>query len=170
MAEAAKKAERKYLVHYLNPAFTTGDDATYVRLGKDLEEFSVELNPDVETKKNILGENSVQHSGYEVSADADPYYYYYDDALSEKIMDIAMGRKTGDDCKTTYVEVVLKPGAGDAKPTVVSAYREEVYVVPNSYGGDTTGVQIPFTIHFAGNRVKGTFDIETKKFTPGTGL
>ena len=85
-------------------------------------------------------------------------------------MDIAMGRKTGDNCRTTYVEVVLKPGENGAKPTIISAWREEVIITPNSYGGDTTGIQVPFTVHFAGNRVQGDFDLDTKKFTPGIGL
>ena len=160
------KAERKYLAHYLDAAFDTSYAAAeYVRLGKDLEEFSVELNPDVETSKNILGENSVKHSGYDASSDADPVYYEYDDALTEKMMEIAMLRKTGDACKTSYVEVLLKPT--ENAPTVIRAVREDVIVVPNSYGGDTSGVQVPITVHFAGNRVVGTFDLETKKFTEG---
>lgn len=159
--------ERKYLAHYIDSAFDTTYKATeYIRLGKDLEEYSVELNPDVETKKNILGENSVAVSGYEVSSTVDPYYYEYDEALSEKIMDIAMNRSTGDACKTTTVDVLLKPGAtADAAPTVVWAYREDCYIVPQSVGGDTSGIQIPFELHRAGNRVKGTFDLTTKTFT-----
>lgn len=158
--------ERKYLAHYIDSAFdTTYKETEYVRLGKDLEEYAVELNPDVETKKNILGENSVAVSGYEVSSSVDPYYYDYDEALSEKIMDIAMNRTTGDGCKTTTIDVLLKPGAtADAAPTVVWAYREDCYIVPQSVGGDTTGIQIPFELHRAGNRVKGTFDLTTKKF------
>lgn len=165
------KAERKYLAHYLDSAFDmTYAAASYVRLGKDLEEFSVELNPDVESSKNILGENSVKHSGYEASSDADPVYFEYDDALTEKMMEIAMLRKSGDACKTSYVEVLLKPGEGNAKPTVIRAVREDVVVVPNSYGGDTSGVQVPFTVHYNGNRVEGTFDLETKKFTAGDAL
>lgn len=162
------KAERKYLAHYLDAAFDTTYAATdYARLGKDLESFNVELNPDVSTFKNILGEQSVQHNGYEASSDADPIYYEYDDALTEKVMEIAMLRKQGDDCKTSYVEVLLKPGASSADtPTVLRAVREDVYVVPNSYGGDTSGVQVPFTVHFAGNRTEGTFDLNTKTFTP----
>ena len=170
MAEAAKKLERKYLTHWLNPAFTTADDAAYTKLGKDLESFNVELNPKVESVRNILGENSVQHSGYEVSADADPFYYYENDELAQKVLDIALGRLTGDECKTTYLDVVLKPGADGAAPTVVTAWREEVYVVPSSYGGDTSGVQTPFTLHFAGNHVKGDFNLETKVFTPSKAL
>lgn len=165
------KAERKYLAHYIDSAFdTTYAASEYVRLGKDLEEFTVELNPDVETSKNILGENSVKHNGYEASSDADPVYYEYDDALTEKMMEIAMLRKAGEDCKTSYVEVLLKPGADGAEPDVIRAVREDVYVIPNSYGGDTSGVQVPFSINYAGNRTEGTFDLKTKKFTANSGL
>jgi hypothetical protein len=161
------KAERKYLATFLDAAFdTTYAGANYVRLGKDLEEFNDEMNPDVETVKNILGENAVKHNGYEVSADADPFYYEYDDALSEKVMEIAMNRLTGDACRTSKVDVLLKPGADGAAPEVAGAWREDVLLIPNSVGGDTSGVQTPFTIHAAGNRVKGTFDMSTKKFTP----
>lgn len=161
--------ERKYLAHYLDSAFSTdASTAAYVRLGKDLEEYSINLSPSVERKTNILGENSVVVSGYDVSTGVSPYYFDYDDALSEKVMDIAMNRTTGDGCKTTTVDVLLKPGAtADEEPSVVWAYREDCYVVPESVGGNTTGVQIPFTIHRAGNRVKGTFDLKTKKFTEG---
>lgn len=117
--------------------------------------------------KNIIGEQSVKHSGYEVQADVDPFYFEdYDDVLSEKIMELANTRATGDKCKTTMVDVLLKPGATEnAAPTVVWAYREDVYVIPNSVGGDTSGIQTPFTIYKAGNRVKGTWDVAKKSFT-----
>lgn len=160
--------ERKYLAHYLDASFgKTDNTAAYVRIGKELEEYNEELNPDVEVKKNIIGEQSVKHSGYEVQADVDPFYYEdYDETLSNKIMELANTRATGDACKTTMVDVLLKPGATeDAAPTVVWAYREDVFIIPNSVGGDTSGIQTPFTIYKAGNRVKGTWDMETKKFT-----
>ena len=161
------KAERKYLAHYLDAAFDpTYASTQYVRIGKDLEKFSVELSPNIESKSNILGEKSVVLNGYETSARADPVYYEYDDELTEKIMEIAMLRKSGDACKTCYVEVLLKPGASSSDaPTVVRAVREDVLLIPTSYGGDTSGVQVPFTVNFNGNRTEGTFDIETKKFT-----
>jgi hypothetical protein len=161
------KAERKYLAHYLDAAFDTSYAATnYVRIGKDLEEFAVELSPNIETKSNILGENSVIHQGYETSATADPVYYEYDDALTEKLMEIAMLRQSGDACKTSYVEVLLKPTEGGGKPEVIRAVREDVLLIPSSYGGDTSGVQVPFTVNFNGNRTEGGFDLDTKKFTP----
>ena len=71
--------------------------------------------------------------------------------------------KTGDDCKTTKVDVLLKPDG-----MVVWAYKEDVKVIPSSLGGDTSGGQIPVTVNNAGNRVKGTFNLTTKTFTPGT--
>jgi len=74
---------------------------------------------------------------------------------------IANERLTGDACKTTKVDVLL-----NSDGTVAWAYREDVIVVPKSIGGDTSGVQIPFSIYNAGNRVKGTWSTEDKSFTP----
>lgn len=153
------KIERKYLAHYIDASFG-GDTPNFVRLGKDLEEFIEELNPDVEVKKNILGEQNVVHNGYEVQSEVDPFYAYTGDPLYEKLVLIANERKTGDDCKTTKVDVLLNEDG-----TVEWAYREDVYVVPNSVGGDTSGVQIPFTVYNAGNRVAGTWDTKTKTFS-----
>lgn len=160
--------ERKYLAHYLDGAFdTTYEAPAYVRIGKNLEEYNEELNPEVDVTNNILGEQSVQHKGYKVQSEVSPFYYEdYDESLSNKIMELANDRATGDKCKTTMVDVLLKPGATSAAaPTVVWAYREDVYVIPNSVGGDTSGIQTPFTIYKAGNRVEGTWDLTAKKFT-----
>ena len=153
------KIERKYLAHFIDASFG-GETPNFVRLGKDLEEFIEELNPDVEVKKNILGEQNVVHNGYEVQSEVDPFYAYTGDPLYEQLALIANERKTGDDCKTTKVDVLLKEDG-----TVEWAYREDVYVVPNSVGGDTSGVQIPFTVYNAGNRVAGTWDTKTKTFS-----
>ena len=153
------KIERKYLAHFIDASFG-GETPNFVRLGKDLKEFIEELNPDVEVKKNILGEQNVVHNGYEVQSEVDPFYAYTGDPLYEQLALIANERKTGDDCKTTKVDVLLKEDG-----TVEWAYREDVYVVPNSVGGDTSGVQIPFTVYNAGNRVAGTWDTKTKTFS-----
>lgn len=154
--------ERKYLAHYLDADFNS-TSPKYTRLGKDLEEYNEELNPDVEIKKNILGEQSVKNNGYEVQSEVDPFYAEYGDPLYEQLEKIANERLTGNDCVTTKVDVML-----DATGKVLWAYREKVVVVPNSFGGDTSGVQIPFTVYNAGERVKGTWDVATKIFTETT--
>lgn len=160
---AGKKIERKYLAHYIDAAFS-GSATNYVRLGQDLEEYSEDMGPDVEIKKNIWGEQNVNHKGYEVQSEVDPFYAYYEDPLFEQLAKIANERLSGDDCKTTKVDLLV-----DESGTVIWAYREDVYLVPTkSPGGDTSGVQIPFTIYNAGNRVKGTWDTAAKTFTPST--
>lgn len=156
------KIERKYLAHYIDAAFNMAKP-NYVRLGTDLEEFNEELNPDVEVKKNIIGEQSVSHNGYEVQSEVDPFYADSDNPLSEQLSKIANERLIGNACITTKVDVLLKEDG-----TCVWAYREKVYVIPNSVGGDTSGMQIPFSIYNAGERVKGTWDVATKTFTPET--
>lgn len=156
--------ERKYLAHFIDANFGSGS-ASYVRLGKDLEEYNDDLSPDVEVTKNILGEQSVKHNGYEVSGSVEPYYAEYSDALSTKIEEIANKRLTGDACKTTKVDVLFS-----ATGTQVWAYREDVVVVPSSIGGDTSGVQIPFTMYSAGNRVAGTWDSANNSFTSSGSL
>ena len=157
------KIERKYLAHFIDASFG-GQTPNYVRLGKDLEEYNEELNPDVEVQKNILGEQNVRHNGYEVQSEVDPFYAYTGDPIFEALAEIANERKTGDDCMTTKVDVLL-----NADGTVAWAYREDVWVVPNSIGGDTSGVQIPFSVYNAGNRVAGTWNTGTKTFTVSSG-
>ena len=160
--------ERKYMAHYIDAGFNsalsgTGVTLNWVRLGEDLEELNVELNPDVEQKKNILGENTARHRGYEESQEVDPYYADEDDPLFVKLQAIVDQRKTGDDCATFLLEVHLWE-AGAATGSYV-AYAQPCLVVPTSYGGDTSGYQIPFTVYPKGERVPGTFVLATKTFT-----
>ena len=65
--------------------------------------------------------------------------------------------------ETDVVEVKLWE---TAEGTAYPAIREEAFIEVTSYGGDTAGYQIPFTLHFTGKKVKGTFDVTTKTFTP----
>lgn len=155
------KIERKYLAHYINAAQSGETAAQYERLGKDLEEFSPELSAQVDTKKNILGETSVLISSYEKTGAVEPYYAEAGSALFARLQDIIDNNRVLDELKTDVVEVKLWETAENGK---YPASREEVYIEVTSYGGDTTGYQIPFTLHYTGNKVKGTFDVNTKTF------
>jgi hypothetical protein len=70
--------------------------------------------------------------------------------------------KVLDELKADVVEVKLWEAAQEGK---YPASREEVIIEVTSYGGDTTGYQIPFTLHYTGSKVKGTFDVTSKTFT-----
>ena len=154
------KIERKWLAHYIDANFGNGN-TNYVRLGQDLEAFAEELNPQVDVKKNILGEQNVTHNGYQVQSSVEPFYAYEGDAIFNRLKKIANERLTGDDCVTTRVEVLF-----DSNGSVVEAWRENCWAVPQSYGGDTSGVQIPFQILNSGGRTVGTWDTSGKTFTP----
>ena len=158
--EITGKIARKYLVHYINA--TPGGAATYEKIGKDLEEYNTEMNAELETKSNILGETSVNLSSYAPQASVEPYYAEKESPLSQFLQDIVDGRKVLDAAKTGVVEVHTWEGTDGA----YTAYKESAIIEVVSYGGDTTGYQIPFNVHYLGDRVKGTFNPATKTFTP----
>ena len=139
------KIERRYMAHYLNAGF--GGAENYCRLGADLEEYSPELTANVEKKSNILGQTSVTIDGYQKQGEVSPYYAEAGDPLFEKLQEIIDGDLVLDDLKTDIVEVKL--------------WGETA---------DTTGYQIPFNVHYTGVKVKGKFDVKTKKFVADEGL
>ena len=155
------KIERKYLAHFINAA-PSGKEADYERLGKDLEEYSPELSAQVDKHKNILGQTSVVISGYEKSASVEPFYAVAGSSLFERLQAIIDEGKVLEDLKADVVEVKLwEQETAQGFPAI----REEVYIEVTSYGGDTTGYQIPFTIHYTGNKVKGSFQVDSRTFT-----
>lgn len=162
--EVTGKIARKYMAHFLDASFG-GDAANWYRIGEDLEEYNVDMNPDTEVKKNILGNTTFNHNGYEPSADSDPFYARVGDALFEKLQEIVDTQANDDTCKTSALEVHLWDG--DAGTGYV-AYKQDCYVVPTSYGGDTSGYQIPFQVNYVGEKVKGLYNPTTKAFTPAS--
>ena len=158
------KIERKYMAHYLNANFANDDGtASYVRLGQDLEEYSPELSANVEKKNNILGNTTVTIDSYKKQGEVSPYYAEKDDPLFSRLQAIIDGDLVLDDLKTDIVEVKLW---GEESAGAYPAIKEECYIEVSSYGGDTTGYQIPFNVHYTGVKTKGTFDVSKKTFTP----
>lgn len=163
--------ERKYYFHFIDAAFKrlTTEDGTppsstnYVRLGKHLEQYDEELNPQTSVFNNILGEQIVLHTGYQASSSVEPYYAEEGDPLWEKLQDIANNRVTGDGCETTRID-----GLMDEEGTVLWAYMESCKVIPQKIGGNTSGVQVPFQVLNNGNRHRVNFSLSTKTATKYT--
>lgn len=101
------KIERKYMAHYIDAAAPATEPGTpkYVRIGKDLEEYSPEMSADVQKTKNILGETSVLVASYEKSGSVEPYYAEKGDPLFDRLQAIVDGGLVLDACNTTVVEV-----------------------------------------------------------------
>ncbi len=156
------KIERKYLAHFINTA-QGNDNAVYERLGKDLEEFSPALSAQVERKRNILGETAIVISGYEKTSRVEQFYAEEGSALYTRLQRILDRGLVLDALKTDVVDVKLWELAG--ADNTYAAIREEAYIEVNSYGGDISGYQIPFTIHYTGKKDYGVFDVVNKTFT-----
>lgn len=154
------KIERKYLAHFINAG--TADEPAYERLGKELEEYAPELSAQVDVKKNILGQTSVLISGYQKTAAVEPYYAEKDSRLFNRLQAIIDGDLVLDQLKTQVVEVKLWE---DQQEGVYPAVCEQAYIEVTSYGGDTNGYRINFTVHYTGEKVTGTFNIADNTFT-----
>ena len=154
------KIERKYLAHFMNGA-KPGADPVYERLGKDLEEFQAEMSAQVERKVNILGEQTVVISGYEKSASVEAYYAQSGTALFHRLQEIVDKNLVLEDLKADIVEVKLwEPDENGAYPAI----RETVSIEVTGYGGDNTGYQIPFTVHYTGEKTTGKFSLTDRSF------
>lgn len=157
------KLKREALAHFLDTAWnkTVADSskAVFEILGDDIEEMSVDMNPDTTQMKNILGQTKTTDNGFTPSMSADPWYANTESKLYPHMRDIVMEHITGDERKTLMLEVIIE----DTEATEHTAYLREVKVTPTSYGGGTEGVNIPFTVDFDGAWAKGTVTAESIK-------
>lgn len=160
--------KRKLMAHFINCSIPN-EDAVYERLGKDLEEYSAELGANVESKKNILGETSVKIDSYEKTGSVEPYYASVDEALFTRLQNIIDNEQTLDDLESDIVDVHMWE-AVENSTTNFKAIKWPGVIEVTSYGGDTTGYQIPFTFHYTKAGIPGTFDVSTKTFTPSASV
>lgn len=157
------KLNREALAHYLDTAWNTkvadASKAVFEILGEDIEEMSVEMNPETEQRKNILGQTKTIDSGFTPTMSADPWYANTDSKLYPHMKKIVFEQLKGDERKTLMLEVIVE----DTAETEHTAYLREVKVTPTSYGGGTEGFNIPFTVDFDGAYAKGTVTAESVK-------
>ena len=157
------KLNREALAHYIDSAWNKkvadASKAVFEIIGDDIEEMSVEMNPDTSQVKNILGQSRTVDNGFAPTMSADPWYADPEKKIYEHLRDIALEQKKGDERKTLMLEVVVE----DTEATEHLAYVREVKVTPTSYGGGTEGFNIPFNVEFDGAWVKGTVTAESVK-------
>ena len=157
------KLNREALAHYLDTAWNKkvadASKAVFEILGEDIEEMSVEMNPETEQRKNILGQPKTIDSGFTPTMSADPWYANTDSKLYPHMKEIVFEQLKGDERKTLMLEVVVE----NTEATEHTAYLREVKVTPTSYGGGTEGFNIPFTVDFDGAYAKGTVTAESVK-------
>ncbi|MGN0494083.1 MAG: hypothetical protein ACI4F7_10585 [Acutalibacteraceae bacterium] len=153
--------------------FASFDGTAWEVLGRDNDDLSKELNPDTETSKNVLGEATFKHNGYEPEVSVDPYYADTESTLYEKLCTAAIQEKYGDeDIKGYFIEVIFDKVDTAAGTMSGTGYKRDAYIVPQSTGGDTSGLGIPFTVNPVGamTAVNVVYTIATRdvKVTPAS--
>lgn len=147
------------------------DGTDWTLIGKDMEEFSYELNPDVSTIKNILGESSVEHKGYAPAGDIQ-YAARKEDAIYPYIKGIADNLYKDDEhCRAQMISATLDEEVknSDTKTLTGTGYKVEGIVSVTSVGGDTSALFMPFNFTEDGTRTQGTVSVQNKAptFTAG---
>ena len=149
--------------------FSFGDPATgnWSVLGHDTDDMSIELNPDTSTEKNVLGENSFRHNGFEPEMSMDTYFADPDDAIYDQLLEITMNRDNSEaKFLGYYAEAVFDSYDYDTKQAAGTAWVQRAWIIPQSAGGDTAGFNIPFNITPVGARTKWTISYDASTYTP----
>lgn len=149
------------------------DEENWTCLGKDSDDLSMDLNPDTEQIKNVLGETTFVNNGYTPSM-SNEYQARTEDAIYKPIQYIVDNLAVDDEhTSATMLVATLDIEVKDAgeKTATGSGYKVPVKVVVDNDGGSTAGYAIPFTISEDGARVQGTVSVANKvpTFTAGSG-
>ena len=137
-------------------------------LGKDNDDLSKELNPDTETSKNVLGEATFTHSGYEPEVAIDPYYIDPSRKMYARIRENAIKEQYGEeDLLGKFAEAFFTTANKETRKMTGYCYVRDAWFVPQSTGGDTTAYAIPVTITPVGAVVKKkiVYDMSTNEAT-----
>lgn len=124
----------------------------YYLVGKGVDDMSVEMGGSFETKTDVTGETTVEDNGYQPNVSVEPYYANPEDDIYDFLKDLALNRKSGDDARATYLEVLIE----DTSAQTHEAWEENCKIEIASYGGDTSGFQIAYNIYPDGDRKQGT--------------
>lgn len=140
-----------------------GTMTNFFLVGKGIDDMSVEMNGSFEQTKDITGGTAVSDTGYQPQVSVEPYYANPDDEIYPFLKDLMMNRKSGDDAKAKYLEVIVE----DTEASTHDAWQEDCRIEIVSYGGDTSGLQIAYNVWPDGNRQQGTVaDVKNPTFVP----
>ena len=137
-------------------------------LGKDNDSLAKELNPDTENSKNVLGESTFRHSGYEPEVSVDPYYIDPSRKMYKRILKNAIEEKYGEaDLLGKFAEAFFTNANKEKRIMTGYCFVRDAWFVPQSTGGDTTAYAIPVTITPVGpvKKMDISYDMTTNEAT-----
>lgn len=158
------KARRSTYLLFMNVSESTTSKEWEV-IGKDIEELSRELNNEVNSFTNILGETETDITKGKQVTTCDPIKFRDDSKVSKKLYNIYKNDLELSEVEEEFLEVNTSM-AVTGKDGEFEAFMQVGAIDLKSWGGDTTGVNSPFDINWKGSKTYGTFNPTTKTFTP----
>lgn len=154
------KAKRESAILFMNVGDTTEE---YEAIGKDNDELTREMNNEVESNKNVLGETDVTVTKGNQVTSVDPFNFRKESKLANFLYKIYKDNLDGVDVEKEFIEVFTEDKESEGE---YAAFKQVAAIDLKSWGGPTTGIATPFDINWKGARTYGTFNPTTKKFTP----
>lgn len=146
----------------------TAGSGGWEALGKDVDNLSKELNADTENTKNVLGETAFEHKGYQSTVGMDTYYMDPGRLMYAHLLDVALQEKYDEGSLLGYMAEAYFTSVDENAGTMSGyCYVRRAWFVPQSVGGDTAGLNIPFTVNPQGGMEKKaiTYDMKTNTAT-----
>lgn len=134
-------------------------------IGDKVEELSIAMNPNINTVSDVTGNTSTTLDRYQEQTDVSPMRARKESKLFAILYAIVKEKKTLSDVERDFLCV----NVFDASAGQYSAWKQRAVIAVQSFGGNTQGLDVPFNIHWMGERTHGTFNPSTNSFTPSTG-
>lgn len=162
-----ERAQRKTLITVAAwGTVTSGVEANREILGTRTEDSSIELNADVETSTDILGNNYTDVNKTQPQQDFDPFYLLGGSDLGEYLLKAVMENDIAayNNVFTVYViTAIIDSGTGQAH-AYKAVKHTECSIIPTAVGGDSY-VNMPIEVHYSNKITVGTVDKLSDDFT-----
>lgn len=139
----------------------TGSSPEWELQGSRIEDMSLEMNPNVETIMDVTGSTEVTLDKYEKQTNVSPYYAKRESKMAAWLYNVVREEKTLTDVEKTFCCVNIFAGSDGA----FDAWTQKAVVAVQSFGGNTKGVQIPYNLHWIGEKTFGTAAISNGVLT-----
>lgn len=132
-------------------------------LGTRVEDSSIELNPDIETMTDILGQTYTDINKTEPSQTLDPSYIIGGSKISAYLYD-AMIHNRINDYNQAFSVYIISGFVGDATNGYETVRHDQCSIIPTSVGGSSY-VALPLEIHYSNKITSGTVNKLADDFT-----
>lgn len=164
---ATGEAERKDFAVYFITDKTKVDDLSFGKedleiIGKGIEDMPISLNPEVTESQDVLGNNNISITSYAETMEVTPLKVSGSGLYAQKIDELVETRALMDDLELAYLCVKRYKTNSTGK---MRAWVQKGIVEITDFATELNGVASTHTVHFTGDRILGSIDPSTMKFT-----